>query len=564
MKLKKFIVAVLALVVLCVSIPTITSNAASYVTCDRFFTDSIYTGTFTDQVTRASGSQCTVYVENFAIDGVATNISEFTFEWYKDGQKIDGEASNRLTFILGLSANYTCMVYKDNRTICSTDFKMNADTISVNPMSSHKIEDDGDTSIPFVYVYDCIKETEISLGVEATSVIENANLTYKWIRFNNWTGEVSDTLCTDRNFTVKKDKGNEYYHCIISDGSYEKTVMFMLMPNNTLDEKITINGVTPKRFERGHMAVAKVGDKVTLKVETTSTNGNVSYRWEKVEMLFDETQGYYNKITDLGTSNSVTVTKQDADDIYGFEQFECYIEDGNEIVNIGFVLFLLDPNQVTTETTISKNTPAVSLDNTVEDLTNSILQDEMEALQAKETATITLTAESQQNLSADEQSAVDSAISNNDKIGSCIDINLYKQIDNNTTQVTETAKEIALSVEVPKELINANNKTERTYKIIRIHDGKADVLDCNFDAKNGSVSFTTDKFSTYVLTYSDTTKTASVNGSSNNNANGNSSQNIDTSTKSPSTGDSVVTVFCALICTVITITISFKKVFSVL
>ena len=84
-----------------------------------------------------------------------------------------------------------------------------------------------------------------------------------------------------------------------------------------------------------------------------------------------------NKITDLGTSNSVTVTKQDADDIYGFEQFECYIEDGNEIVNIGFVLFLLDPNQVTTETTISKNTPAVSLDNTVEDLTNRTEEDMM-------------------------------------------------------------------------------------------------------------------------------------------------------------------------------------------
>ena len=74
MKLKKFIVAVLALVVLCVSIPTITSNAASYVTCDRFFTDSIYTGTFTDQVTRASGSQCTVYVENFAIEKIQQKL----------------------------------------------------------------------------------------------------------------------------------------------------------------------------------------------------------------------------------------------------------------------------------------------------------------------------------------------------------------------------------------------------------------------------------------------------------------------------------------------------------
>ncbi len=511
MNIKKVIVAVLMLVVILTSIPVV-SSAASYVTCDRFFSDDIYTGHFYDQITRESGSKCSIYIENFVIDGVVTDTSELAFEWYKDNQKIDGETSNKLTFTLLLSAKYTCMVYKENRSVFSTDFKMIADTISVNPVSSHNIESDGDTSMPFLYVYDCIKGTDISLGVEATSIIENAKITYKWVSFDNWTGNISDTLSTDSNFTVEKGMGNQYYHCIISDGNYEKTVIFMLMPNNTLDEKITINGVTPKRFERGYMAVAKVGDSVTLKVEATSTNGNISYRWEKVEMLFDETQGYYNKITDLGTENSVTVIKQDADDIYGFEQFECYIEDGNEIINIGFVLFLLDPNQVTTKTNVAQDTPSISIDNTVEDLTNSILQDEMEALQAKETATITLTAESQQTLSSEEQSAVDNVISSDEKIGSCIDINLYKQINNNTTQVTETAKEIFLSIEIPNDFINIDTKNERTYKIARIHDGKADILDCTFDTENSSVSFATDKFSTYVLIYSDTIKTTNLSG----------------------------------------------------
>ena len=557
MKLKRIIVALLALAILCVSIPA-SATDIGYITCDRLFTNEYYTGYFPDQLTYKTGTECTVYVDNFTVNGESIDISELTFEWYKDSQIIDGEISNRLTFTLALSATYTCQVYKDGNPVYSTDFRMNADTISVTPESNYKTEADSDLGDTFFYVFDCVKDTDVSLGVDATSVIEDATLTYAWYAVDTSTGAQTDLSLSDNQITVTKNKGYEYYNCEISDSVYTKYVMFKLEPNNTLNEIITINGVTPKRFERGYMAVAKVGDQVTMQVKTTSTNGTVSYRWEKVELLFDETQGYYSKTTDLGSADSITVTKQSGDyGVYGYEQFECYIDDGNEVIDVGFVLFLLDPYQVTTETTIAENTPNVSLDNTVEDLANSVLQDNMEQLYNQETAKITLTAESQQQLDADEQSAVDGVISQDEKIGACLDINLYKDVADETVQVIETAKEIDLSVEIPEELINTDSKTERTYEIVRVHEGEAEVLDCEFDSESGTVSFATDKFSTYVLTYSDTVKTQSVNGGSNNSA----SENIDTSKTSPATGDNSSAMVCALICTAFVATVS-KKVFS--
>ena len=229
-------------------------------------------------------------------------------------------------------------------------------------------------------------------------------------------------------------------------------------------------------------------------------------------------------------------------------------------------MFLLDPYQVTTETSVAENTPEVSLDNSVEDLANSILQDEMEALQLDKTAKIKLTAENQKQLSKEEQTVVDGAVSKQETIGACLDINLYKEVEQNTVQVTETAKEINLSIKIPTERISNDTKTERTYKVIRVHDGKAESLDCNFDADSWSVLFSTDKFSTYVLTYSDKAEAENVNGgATNTNTNGDvdkqNTQVIDTSKTSPDTSDNLNYIGCAFACAIIVAVMGMKKAF---
>lgn len=89
-------------------------------------------------------------------------------------------------------------------------------------------------------------------------------------------------------------------------------------------------------------------------------------------------------------------------------------------------------------------------------------------------------------------------------IGQFLDVSLYKRLtDENPTKITETKDTIRITFEIPKHLINTNPNIVRTYKIIRLHDGKITYLDTTVDGN--SIIFETDKFSTYALVYADTT-----------------------------------------------------------
>lgn len=96
-------------------------------------------------------------------------------------------------------------------------------------------------------------------------------------------------------------------------------------------------------------------------------------------------------------------------------------------------------------------------------------------------------------------------MSQDSNVGMYLDINLYKKVESNpsATQVAETQKDINISVDVPEELINENENVTRSYQIIRVHNGVAETLDTQYDAETESLTFNTNKFSTYVITYKD-------------------------------------------------------------
>ena len=64
-------------------------------------------------------------------------------------------------------------------------------------------------------------------------------------------------------------------------------------------------------------------------------------------------------------------------------------------------------------------------------------------------------------------------------------------------------KDINLSIDIPQNLINENEGVTRSYQIIRVHDGAAETLDAQYDAETKSLTFNTDRFSTYALGYKD-------------------------------------------------------------
>ena len=52
-------------------------------------------------------------------------------------------------------------------------------------------------------------------------------------------------------------------------------------------------------------------------------------------------------------------------------------------------------------------------------------------------------------------------------------------------------------------MTNVEPGYKRVYSIMRIHDGKVDILNTE-QKEDGTITFKTNKFSTYVLTYKDT------------------------------------------------------------
>ena len=82
---------------------------------------------------------------------------------------------------------------------------------------------------------------------------------------------------------------------------------------------------------------------------------------------------------------------------------------------------------------------------------------------------------------------------------------LFKQVGTGQReQLHETDRELKVSVRIPDELLNNQSYMSRVYKIVRMHNNSAEVINGNFNGTTKQFTFETDRFSTYVLTYSDT------------------------------------------------------------
>ena len=110
-------------------------------------------------------------------------------------------------------------------------------------------------------------------------------------------------------------------------------------------------------------------------------------------------------------------------------------------------------------------------------------------------------------------------------IGQYLDISLFKYMTVNGSQqagvpLHTTKDALTISVAVPDALINTNSAVNRTYCIVRNHEGTITVLDAAFDAAGKTLTFKTDRFSIYAIAYKDTAVPSSgSNPGSNNSSN---------------------------------------------
>lgn len=492
---KKTLALILTIIISIASVFAVSANNTTppSISYQPYYNDIYYSGSaYVDY-----GQEITLELKDLTIGGVPADEDLFSFCWYKDGGSNDNIIADangaRLTFVAQRNTTYSCSISADGAMGAFVDFHIYVDTIQNTIECSNPFETDGSINDTFFYINDCVLGSDITITLNSTSYTDG-ELNYAWYKFNEYHIPEGDVLSTSNTLTLNKsEKGFLLYCCTVSDGSYNESVLFKIMPDNTLNETVKINGIKPERFERGYMAVASPGDEIDLTVEVDTKNGSFTRRWEKVVYTVMGPQ-----ITDLGTAETITVTKQDIlDDEYDFEQFECYLDDGNEVFQVGLVLFSLHPYQVTTETQIDENTPEVTLDDNTDTLANNLLQENLFELSNAKNAVITLTAQEITELETTEQNALNSVLPENAEIGTCLDINLYKQIeDSEKSQITEASGEVTLSVDVPEKMLDDGNSK---FTVTRIHNGKAENLECEYDSENQKISFKTDRFSTYVL-----------------------------------------------------------------
>lgn len=70
-------------------------------------------------------------------------------------------------------------------------------------------------------------------------------------------------------------------------------------------------------------------------------------------------------------------------------------------------------------------------------------------------------------------------------------------------QVAETNEAIWITIQIPADLLNNDPTILREYKIAHLHNGKIDYLDTLYNEEKGTLSFQTDRFSTYAIAYYD-------------------------------------------------------------
>lgn len=175
-----------------------------------------------------------------------------------------------------------------------------------------------------------------------------------------------------------------------------------------------------------------------------------------------------------------------------------------------------EPNTVTP--VVSKGTPATSVssdaDKIVENTKASYSEEQQVALKEGGKADVKVSV-SKATPTAEDKKLVEAQLNSTNKIAMYLDLGVKVSIKDadgtvigTDVALSETGTPVQFTVALDDSFINTNNTVDRTYQVVRIHEGKVDVLPATFDPETKTITFESDKFSTYALMYTDTPKTS--------------------------------------------------------
>ena len=165
-------------------------------------------------------------------------------------------------------------------------------------------------------------------------------------------------------------------------------------------------------------------------------------------------------------------------------------------------------NAITAQSVSGEGVPAINIASAADQLLNlaKLSEDENKAVKAGNKTQFVLSA-SGMTPTKEEIALIQSALGNN-VIGQYLNLNLTLKISGRADrQITDLSAPMYIAITIPQNLVNHDSSIERTYRIVRIHDGVATLIDGTYDAATNQFTFATDGFSTYALVYEDVNTT---------------------------------------------------------
>ena len=165
-------------------------------------------------------------------------------------------------------------------------------------------------------------------------------------------------------------------------------------------------------------------------------------------------------------------------------------------------------NAITAQSVSGEGVPAINIASAADQLLNlaKLSEDENKAVKAGNKTQFVLSASG--TTPTKEEIALIQSVLGNNVIGQYLNLNLtLKILGRADRQITDLSAPMYIAITIPQNLVNHDSSIERTYRIVRIHDGVATLIDGNYDAATNQFTFATDGFSTYALVYEDVNTT---------------------------------------------------------
>lgn len=203
------------------------------------------------------------------------------------------------------------------------------------------------------------------------------------------------------------------------------------------------------------------------------------------------------------------------------------IDSGKDEVQIGTVsevkTQLADETQKIVDEILSSGTPAGVSTETAQKIT--------EALQKQEPITVEIQF-AKDGIPQEDKMSAQNILDSKDTLSQFFDLSVVlKSGDMELGNLTQSSAPLRFTISIPKSLVQAN----RSFFIVRVHDGVAEKLTAPFDANTNTLTFFTDKFSTYALGYIDTTVSGPEKDTASSDSNGPSGTTTTTSTVAQAT-----------------------------